>query len=242
MPYNYNNLPPDDNLNPYSYSFEVLGEMFIQKGKMIAYYGQLRFEALGTSAYSQMVSRVFNAPSYAGAFSIVTGRGKLILGDNGNHLASYKLDEGNLTVRAENVLGFSSTLTCLESVVPGYLTLIGNGTFLASSNGEVHFMDPPVSVDPDALLGWADCPCPSYKYDYNHIQSVLQMLGTMTGFSASGDEKQLMFSGVGNVLVQSSEEPLGGRLLQKMMGDLPNLGNNDLQELGMVISQRLRGG
>lgn len=243
MPYNYQNLPADDNVTSYSYSIEVQGEMFVQKGKMIAYYGQLRFEALGTSQYSAMVTRAFNAPAYAGSFAIVTGRGKLILGDNGNHIASYKLEQGNLTVKAENVLGFSSTLRCLESTMPGFLTLIGNGTFLASSNGAVHFLEPPVNVDPDALLGWADCPCPSYHYDYSHIRNVLEMMGTITGFSASGEERQLEFGGQGNVLVQSSEEPLAGRgLLQRMLGDLPGLGTNDLQELGMVISQKLRGG
>ena len=44
MIHTYENLPAHDNLNSYSYCIDVRKEMFIQKGKMIAYYGSLRFE------------------------------------------------------------------------------------------------------------------------------------------------------------------------------------------------------
>nr|MDQ3302235.1 AIM24 family protein [Actinomycetota bacterium] len=99
MIYNAQNLPVNDNINSYSFCMDVTGEMFIQKGKMIAYYGALKFESLSAGAYDVLVKESFNSPLYMKNFVVVTGRGKLILGDRGNHIASYDLEDGNLTVR-----------------------------------------------------------------------------------------------------------------------------------------------
>jgi uncharacterized protein (AIM24 family) len=204
-------LPTNDNVNDYAFCVDVTEEMFIQKGKMIAYYGSLRFESLSVGTYDALIRSSFNSPLYANNFVIVSGQGKLILGDRGNNIASYDLEEGNLTVRSNNVLGFEPSLICQESTVPNYLTLLGTGKFLASSNGPVHFLEPPVRVDEDALLGWADMPSPSYRYDYNYMRGTLGMVGQMLGGGRSGEEKQLDFTGIGTVLVQSSESALAGR-------------------------------
>ena len=64
----------------------------------------------------------------------------------GNDINSYDLENGNLTVKADHVLGFKTSLMCQECVVEGYLTLLGTGKFLASSNGPVHFLESPVRV------------------------------------------------------------------------------------------------
>ena len=37
--FNAQTLPADDNINPYAFAVELRGEYFVQKGKMIAYYG-----------------------------------------------------------------------------------------------------------------------------------------------------------------------------------------------------------
>ena len=101
---------------------------------------------------------------------VANGQGELILGDRGYDINSYDLDDGNLTVRASSLLGFEPTMELKESIVPGFLTLLGTGKFLASSNGPVHFVEPPVRVDPDALLGWADCPTPCHHYDHAYMR------------------------------------------------------------------------
>ena len=44
--YNPNTLPVDDNINAYSFCVDLNGQCFLQKGKMIAYYGQMKFESL----------------------------------------------------------------------------------------------------------------------------------------------------------------------------------------------------
>ena len=240
---NPTNLPSNDNINRFAFCVDVKKEMFIQKGKMIAYYGALRFEALGSGPLDILVKESFNSPLYIHDFVVVTGRGQLILGDRGNDINSYDLDDGNLTVKSDHVLGFESTLTCQESTVQGYLTLLGTGKFLASSNGPVHFMEPPVRVDEEALLGWADLPCPSYRYDYNHVRGVLQAVGTAMGVRQSGEEKQIDFTGAGTVLIQSSEEPLQGRsTLQSIIAQASGLHQSDLQQLSTHITQQLRNG
>ena len=127
------------------------------------------------------------------------------MGDNGNDLACYDLDAANMTIRAKNLLGFSKNVICQESTLPGYLTLLGTGKVIASSNGPVHFLELPCRVDEQAVLGWADCPSPSYRYDYEHVKGFVSTVGALTGFTLSGEEKQVDFTGAGTVLVQSSE-------------------------------------
>jgi hypothetical protein len=156
--YTSQSLPSDDNINAYCFCVDVDGEYFTQKGKMIAYYGQLKFEALTAGSVSSLIASAFSAPLYAHDFMVVTGHGKLILGDRGFDVNSYTLQDGNLTVRAPNLLGFDPGLALKQSIIPGFLTLLGTGRFLASSNGSVHFIEPPVRVDPQAVVGWSDCP------------------------------------------------------------------------------------
>lgn len=241
MQLNPQTLPANDNINPYAFCVDVTKEFFIQKGKMVAYYGALRFETLGSGPLDVLVKESFNSPLYVQNFVIVTGRGQLILGDRGNNINSYDLESGNLTVKSDHVLGFETSLRCQESVIPGYLTLLGTGKFLASSNGPVHFMEPPLRVDEEALLGWADMPCPSFCYDYSYVRSTLQAVGSVLGMSSSGEEKQIDFTGAGTVLVQSSEEPLQGRSsLQAVIAQVSGLHQTELQQLQSHIMQRLQ--
>lgn len=161
IPLNPATLPTDDNINPYSFCVDLRGEWFVQKGKMIAYYGQIRFNPLTTmDSLSAMVAAQFSSPMYTRDWVVASGQGKLLLGDRGYDINAFDLDEGNLTIRAANLLAFSPRLALKQSVVPGYVTLIGTGKFLASSNGPVMFVDPPIRVDPEALVGGPTAPAP----------------------------------------------------------------------------------
>lgn len=237
--YNPSNLPKNDNLNRFAFVVDVADEIFIRKGKMIAFYGQLQFESLGSSLLDILVKESFNSPLYINNFIVAKGRGQLILGDNGNDIACYDLEDANMTIKASHLLGFSKNIICQESTMPGFLTLMGNGKLIASSNGPVHFLDLPCRVDEQAILGWADCPSPSYRYDYAHVTNVLSAVGALTHITLSGEEKQIDFSGQGTVLIQSSEFG-GGSTLANILSQLPFLNKSELGSLNSFVAQNLK--
>ncbi|WP_035845863.1 AIM24 family protein [Kitasatospora azatica] len=210
--YDAYSLPAGDNVNPYVFSVELNGRYFLQKGKMIAYYGDIGFQGVGHGSFDRYLAGTFNSPLHAADWVVAQGRGKLLLADRAFDLNSYDLEDGNLTVRSGNLLGFEPTLSLKQSIIPGFLTLIGTGRFVAASNGPVHFMEPPVRVDPQALVGWADCPAPCHHYDHHYLQGVFGGLRRLTGVGGmSGEEHQFEFVGAGQVLVQSSEELMAER-------------------------------
>jgi uncharacterized protein (AIM24 family) len=151
------------------------------------------------------VAARFSSPVYVQDWVIAEGRGKVLLGDRHFDLNSYTLDAGNLTIKAGNLLAFDPDLELKQSIVPGFLTLLGSGTFIASSNGPVIFVEPPFRADPDALLGWADCPSPSVHHDTAWMAQ--SMAGLVQGAfgRTSGEERQYDFTGQGTILLQSSE-------------------------------------
>nr|MDT0665230.1 AIM24 family protein [Micromonospora sp. DSM 115978] len=130
---------------------------------------------------------------------------------------SYDLEDSNLNIRAGNLLAFEPGLSLKQSIIPGFLTLIGTGKFLAASNGPVHFVEPPIRIDPEAVLGWADCPSPCHHYDHAYLQGVMGMVRRFTGVGGtSGEEHQFEFAGAGTILMQSSEKVLDDTSLLRM--------------------------
>ncbi|QNP65347.1 AIM24 family protein [Streptomyces genisteinicus] len=200
-------LPSDDNVDAYTFCVELKGSpWFLQKGKMIAYYGRIEFNGIGHGRLDRLRRSSFHSPLHAGDWVVAEGSGKMLLADRAFDVNSFDLDEGNLTIRAGNLLAYQPSLALKQSIVPGFLTLIGTGKFVAASNGPVVFMEPPVRVDPQALVGWADCPSPCHHYDHGYMSGVMGGLRALTGVGgASGEEHQFEFVGAGTVLLQSSE-------------------------------------
>jgi uncharacterized protein (AIM24 family) len=200
-------LPSNDNVNKYTFCVELRGDQwFLQKGKMIAYYGQIDFDGIGHGRFEGLMRTSFHSPLHAADWVVARGSGKMLLADRAFDVNSYDLDEGNLTIRSGNLLAYQPSLALKQSIVPGFLTLIGTGKFVAVSNGPVVFMEPPIRVDPQALVGWADCPSPCHHYDLGYMQGLIGGLRAMTGIGgASGEEHQFEFVGAGTVLIQSTE-------------------------------------
>ena len=230
-------LPSDDNINAYAFAIDLNGEWFLSKGAMIAYYGQIDFS--GVAAFASRAAWVaarFSSPIYVQDWVVAAGQGRLLIGDRGNDINSYDLDAGNLTIKQVNLLGFQPSLELKQSIVPGFVTLIGTGKFLASSNGPVIFVEPPFRADPDALLGWADCPSPSQHYDYHWMaQSFVAGISGMLG-RESGEERQYDFTGSGTILLQSSEMLRVDGALMRIVESQTNL--LDAQSAG-ALGQRL---
>ncbi|WP_171166311.1 AIM24 family protein [Streptomyces sp. I05A-00742] len=200
-------LPVDDNVNDYAFSVDLDGQWFLQKGKMIAYFGQISFHGIGHGPLDRLIRSSFHSPLHAADWVVAEGRGKMLLADRSFDVNSYDLEEGNLTVRSGNLLAYQPTLALKQSIIPGFVTLIGTGKFVAASNGPVVFVEPPIRVDPQALVGWADCPSPCHHYDHQYMQGVLGGVRMLTGFGGtSGEEHQFEFVGSGTVLLQSTEQ------------------------------------
>ncbi|CAM3073114.1 AIM24 family protein [Prescottella defluvii] len=239
-------LPGNDNIpnNHYTFTVDLQHPWFMSKGAMIAYYGQMTFTSLqhGLQGHMlQMVAQQFSAPLHLQDFVVADGQGKLILGDRGYDINSYDLDDGNLTIRAANLLAFEPALALNQSIVPGFVTLIGTGKFLASSNGPVMFVEPPVRVDPEALVGWADCPSPSHHFDQAWVTGFVQAAARRIGVQ-SGEERQYDFTGAGTVLVQSSEKVINDQsLVRNILGMLPGVSSPGLQQINREISSQLGG-
>ncbi|MFY1678886.1 AIM24 family protein [Streptomyces sp. WMMC905] len=207
-------LPADDNVDDYTFCVELSGNpWFLQKGKMIAYYGSVRFDGIGYGPLEGLVRSAFHSPLHASDWVVAEGQGRMLLADRAFDVNSFDLEDGNLTVRSGNLLAFQPSLRLKQSIVPGFLTLLGTGKFVAASNGPVVFMEPPIRVDPQALVGWADCPSPCHHYDHGYAAGLLGGVRALTGLGgASGEEHQFEFSGAGTVLLQSSEARLPERV------------------------------
>lgn len=236
-------LPSNDNIpgNDYAFCLDLdATPWFTSKGAMIAYYGTVQFEPLGRTNLAAMVASQFSSPLYMHDWVVAQGRGKLVIGDRGLDINSFDLDNGNLTVRASNLLAFEPGLSLKQSIVPGFLTLLGTGKFLASSNGKIMFVEPPVRADPQALVGWADCPSPSHHFDAAWMHN---FLGAAAGFFGmdSGEESQFDFTGAGTVLVQSSEKVLEDHhLLRHVESQSRQLSQASLQQLHRTVGAQLQ--
>lgn len=237
-------LPVDDNLpgNSYAYNINLTAPWFIRKGAMIAYYGQMEFRALTHGLQGgllHMVAQQFSAPLYFGDYTVAEGQGSLIIGDRGYDINAYDLDAGNLTIRAANLLGFEPGLAMNQSIVPGFVTLLGTGKFLASSNGPVLFVEPPARVDPEALVGWADCPAPSHHFDQRWITGFMAAGAARMGIN-TGEERQFDFTGEGTILIQSSEKVISdSAIVRTIESQLHGLTLPGLQRLNTVISSQM---
>ncbi|MET8676789.1 AIM24 family protein [Streptomyces sp. NPDC004647] len=199
-------LPVDDNVNAYTFCVDLKGQWFLQKGKMIAYYGQIDFNGIGHGRLDRLVAGSFHSPLHAADWVVAEGEGKMLLADRAFDVNSFDLEDGNLSIRSGNLLAFQPGLSLKQSIVPGFLTLIGTGKFVAASNGPVVFVEPPIRVDPQALVGWADCPSPCHHYDHQYLRGVLGGVRALTGVGGtSGEEHQFEFVGAGQVLLQSTE-------------------------------------
>jgi uncharacterized protein (AIM24 family) len=200
-------LPANDNVNKYTFCVELKSsQWFLQKGKMIAYYGRIQYDGFGHGRLDHLLRSSFHSPMHAQDWVVAEGTGKMLLADRAFDVNSYDLEDGNLTIRSGNLLAFEPSLALKQSIVPGFLTLIGTGRFVAASNGPVVFMEPPIRVDPQALVGWADCPSPCHHYDHAYLTGVLGGIRSLTGLGGtSGEEHQFEFVGAGTVLLQSTE-------------------------------------
>ena len=190
------------------------GEVMARSGSMVAYQGDLKFEALGSGGIGRAIRNTLTGEGVP--LMKVTGRGDLFLADAASDVHLIDLDGSDgLTINGANVLAFDSTLRYDVKRMQGAAAqsnaglfncvFTGRGRIAITTDGNpvVLTVDQQTYADPNAAVAWSSSLQTSVKRNDSFN------LGTLMGRS-TGERFTLAFSGHGFVVVQPSEMPPGG--------------------------------
>ena len=201
---------------------DVQDEVWIKRGSVIAYHGDLKFR-LGTGPARSVLKR--EAVPLARAL----GRGCLYLSNDGSHSRVFHLQGETLFVAASDLLAFETTLDH-EIQLLGEVGLLAGGLLVVKLSGhgdlaigvhgepvtlEVSPSDP-VSTEPGATVAWTAGLWPELKTDFN--------VGSLIAHGG-GQPIQMRFAGNGQVIVhaRSRAEALRAGVLKAVESRLPGL-------------------
>ncbi|MBT0565749.1 AIM24 family protein [Williamsia sp. CHRR-6] len=190
------------------------GEIMARSGSMVAYQGNMRFEALGSGGIGNMIRQKLSGEGVP--LMKVSGQGDLFLANAASDVHLIDLDGSDgLTINGANVLAFETGLSYKIEMVRGAGALSSAGLFNCVFTGRgriaittegtpvVLTVDQPTYADPQAAVAWSS----SLRTGVQQNDSF--NLGTLMGRS-TGERFTLSFSGQGFVIVQPSEQPPGG--------------------------------
>lgn len=190
---------------------ELNGEAMVRQGSMVAYQGQVQFEALGAGGFGKFLKQKLTGEGVP--LMKVSGRGDVFLADLAAdvHLIDLEGPQDALTINGKNVLAFEPTLTYDIQMVQGAGMMSGAGLFNCVFSGRgrlaitakgapvVLDVDQPTYADPQAAIAW------SAGLQVGVHRAEQFGLGTLMGRS-TGEAFTLGFAGQGFVIVQPSEE------------------------------------
>ena len=193
---------------------ELRGEMMCRRGAMVAYQGQVRFEALGAGGVAKWLKSKVTGEGVP--LMKMVGQGDVFLANRASDVHIIDLDAGDaLSINGANVLAFDSSLQYDIKFVQGMGMLSSAGLFNCVFSGQgriavttegtpvVLQIDQPTYVDPQAAVCWSA----SLQTGYHRADQL--GLGTLIGRS-TGEAFTMSLQGQGFVVVQPSEEPPGG--------------------------------
>ena len=193
---------------------ELNGEMMCRRGAMVAYQGQVQFQALGAGGVGKWLKSKVTGEGVP--LMKMTGRGDVFLANEASDIYLVDLEPGDaLSINGANVLAFDSTLQYDIQFVQGMGMLSSAGLFNCVFSGQgriaitahgtpvVLQVDQPTYADPQAAICWSA----SLKTGYHRADQL--GLGTLVG-RTTGEAFTMSFSGQGFVVVQPSEMPPGG--------------------------------
>jgi len=193
---------------------ELNGECMARTGSMVAYQGQMQFQALGSGGLGKFLKQKLTGEGVP--LMKVTGRGDLFLAELASDVHLIDLEPGDgLSINGANVLAFDSTLQYDIKMVQGVGMMSSSGLFNCVFTGHgriavttkgtpvVLNIDQPTYVDPQAAVCWSA----SLQTGYHRAEQL--GLGTLLG-RRTGEAFTMSFTGHGFVVVQPSEEPPGG--------------------------------
>ena len=193
---------------------ELNGEFMARVGSMVAYQGQVQFEALGSGGIGKFLKQKLTGEGVP--LMRVRGQGDVFLADRAADVHLIDLEQGDaLSINGTNVLAFDSTLQYDIKMVQGMGMLSSAGMFncVFSGTGRIAIttkgtpvvvqVDQPTYADPQAAVCWSA----SLQTGFHRAESL--GLGTLIG-RTSGEMFTMSFAGQGFVVIQPSEQPAGG--------------------------------
>jgi uncharacterized protein (AIM24 family) len=193
---------------------ELDGEFMARTGSMVAYQGQVQFQALGSGGVGKFLKQKLTGEGVP--LMKVSGRGDVFLAERAADIHLIDLDQGDaLSINGSNVLAFDSSLSYDVKMVQGVGMMSNAGLFNCVFSGRgriavttkgtpvVLTVDQPTYVDPQAAICWSA----SLQTGYHRAEQL--GLGTLLGRN-TGERFTMSFAGQGFVVVQPSEEPAGG--------------------------------
>ncbi|WP_229067370.1 AIM24 family protein [Actinoplanes sp. DH11] len=193
---------------------ELNGDFLARTGSMVAYQGQVKFEALGSGGLGKFLKQKLTGEGVP--LMRVRGQGDVFLADNAADIHLIDLEPGDsLSINGSNVLAFDSSLSYDIKVVSGAgmmsnaglfnCVFTGAGRIAVTTHGTpvVLNVDAPTYVDPQAAIAWSA----SLQTGFHRAEQF--SFGNLLGRS-TGERFTMSFSGQGFVIVQPSEVPPGG--------------------------------
>ncbi|GIH11161.1 hypothetical protein Rhe02_92280 [Rhizocola hellebori] len=193
---------------------ELRGEAMARTGSMVAYQGQVQFQALGSGGAAKWLKQKLTGEGVP--LMKVSGQGDVFLADRAADVHLIDLAQGDsLSVNGTNVLAFESSLSYDIKMVQGMGMLSSAGLFNCVFTGTgriaittkgtpvVLTVDQPTYADPQAAICWSS----NLQTGYHRADQI--GLGTLLG-RTTGEAFTMSFAGQGFVVVQPSEEPPGG--------------------------------
>lgn len=191
------------------------GEVMARAGSMVAYQGELQFQALGSGGIGRAIRQHLTGEGVP--LMKVSGRGDLFLANSAADVHLIDLDgTDGLTINGANVLAFDPTLRYDIGRVQGAASyasnaglfncvFTGRGRIAITTHGSpvVLNVDQATYADPNAAVAWSSSLQTGIKRNDSFG------LGRLMGRS-TGEASTLSFTGRGFVIVQPSELPPGG--------------------------------
>jgi uncharacterized protein (AIM24 family) len=195
---------------------ELRGELFARVGSMVAYQGQVQFEAQGSGGVGKFLKQKLTGEGIP--LMKLVGNGDVFLADFASDVYLIDLEgpHDGLTINGANVLAFEPTLSWDIKMVQGAGMMSGAGLFNCVFSGQgrlaitckgtpvVLNVDQPTFADPQAAIAW------SAGLQVGVHRADQLGLGTLLG-RTTGEAFTMGFAGRGFVIVQPSEEvPVSG--------------------------------
>lgn len=190
---------------------ELDGEAMARQGSMVAYQGDVRFEAKGAGGIGRFIKQKLTGEGVP--LMKLVGRGDVFLADAAAdvHVIDLEGPDDTLTINGKNVLAFEPTLSYDVQMTSGAGSVGGAGLFNCVFRGRgrlaitakgapvVLTVDAPTYADPQAAIAWsAGLRVGLHRAEQLGIRT---LLGRTTG-----ERYTMAFSGQGFVIVQASEE------------------------------------